>query len=138
MKSDDAGREIEETFFDDRGQPASNGGTVVRRFRYDNYDHVFEATNHDADGELFEYLGMTTQRKLYDAAHREFAVLLLDRAGKPARYTGCFTGAHCPAGAWHAVRINRRPDGTVESNQFFDADGQLIETTSCTKERCFE
>ena len=34
--------------------------------------------------------------------------------------------------------IVRRIDGTVEANQFFDHQGQLIETISCNGVACFD
>jgi hypothetical protein len=135
---DDAGRVIEERFFDPAGAPTTNIGTAIRRFRYDNYDHLYEATSHDVDGNLEESLGMTTRRDLYDTAHRHFAILLLDRAGKPARYTGCYTGVTCPKQPWHAVRLVRGPDGAVNQNQFFDAAGQLLQTVDCRVTSCFD
>ena len=134
---DAAGRESVRTFFDERGAPALNLAAASRRFRYDNYDHSFEATGYDAAGTLVESYGVATRRDLYDAAHRRFAVVVLDKAGKPARYTGCYAGHTCPA-SWHAVRIVRRGDGTPEKNQFFDFAGQLVKTMDCKKVRCFQ
>jgi len=98
---------------------------------------VFEVKNLDADGKLVPSFGAAIRRELYDAAHRRFGVLLFDVAGKPARYEGCYTGSTCPDGDWHAVRIVRRRDGSVEKNLFFDAGGQLTATQSCTTMPCF-
>lgn len=134
---DDAGREVMQTFFDSAGGVATNMQVAQRRFRYDNYDHQYESRNADANGEVFEMRGMAIRHDLYDAAHRLFAILLLDAKGQPASYGACFTGATCPAKPWHAVRINRRASGFVESNQFFDATGQLLEVISCQQKPCF-
>src|SRR5204862_876556 len=125
---DDAGRPILQTFIDVRGLPTTNMGTAQRKTRFDNYDHPAESRSLDASGADTDSSGMTIRRNLWDATHRLFAIQLFDRDNKPARYTACYIGATCPAGAWHAVRINRRPNGTAQTNQFFDADGQLIDT----------
>jgi hypothetical protein len=108
----------------------------MRRFAYDNYDHLFESRGYDADGKLVDTLGVSVRRDLYDVAHRRFAVVLLGPDGKPALYRGCYSGSTCPK-TWHAVRIVRRADGAIENNQFFDDAGQLIDTKDCTKVRCF-
>jgi hypothetical protein len=134
---DDAGRKIEERYLNVNGAPSTNLGCALRRFQYDNYDHNFETRNFDARGQLVEALGQAIRRELYDDAHRKFGILLLDRAGKPAQYRGCYVGATCPNRAWHAVRIVRSPKGSVEKNLFFDAAGQLIHTTACGTVRCF-
>ena len=134
---DAAGRTVETRFADVEGRPATNHGTAVRRFRYDNYDHQVEATSYDAAGEVTETLGVTTRRTLYDAAHRSFGIVLLDRRGAPARYRSCYVGATCPTRPWHAVRIVRGPSGLAEQNLFFDAAGQLLETMACRRVRCF-
>jgi hypothetical protein len=134
---DDAGRKIEERYLDVQGGAATNLGCALRRFQYDNYDHNFETRNFDARGQLVEALGQAIRRELYDDAHRKFGVLLLDKAGKPASYTGCYVGVSCPNRPWHAVRIVRSPKGSVEKNLFFDAAGQLIHTQSCGATRCF-
>ena len=134
---DHAGREIELRYLDESGTPTESVGTAVVRTRYDNYDHAVEWTVVDADGELIEVNGMTTRRELYDAAHRRFAIILLDRTGQPAPYTACYVGVTCPDEAWHAVRLVRGIDGRVTSNQFFDASGQLLVTQDCSKVTCF-
>lgn len=89
MSHDDAGRTIEARYFGTSGGPATNLGTAMRRFRHDNYDHRVEATSYDLSGELIDSRGMTTRRDLFDAEHRRFGVVLLDRAGNPANYTSC-------------------------------------------------
>jgi hypothetical protein len=134
---DEAGRKTEERFFDTSGSATTNLGCSVRRFQYDNYDHLYESRNYGATGQPIEVLGMSIRRELYDAGHRKFAVLLLDKAGKPARYSGCFVGVHCPTGKWHAVRIVRTANGSVQKNLYFDADGQLVQTVACGKVRCW-
>lgn len=133
---DDAGHEVARVFFDVDGNPATNTGARTRKFTYDNYDHLFEGRGYDEAGNLLESLGMAVRRDLYDVEHRRFAIVLLDKAGKPARYTGCYGGSTCPK-MWHAVRLVRRPDGIVDKNQFFDDKGQLIDTKDCSKVRCF-
>lgn len=136
---DDAGRIAEERYYDAAGAPTTNLGTSIRRFQYDNYDHIFERKSYDVNGELVESMGQTTRRDLYDLAHRPFAVLMLDKQGNPATYTGCYTGATCPSkGGWHAVRIVRRTDGSVSKNQFFDKDGQLLQEMNCRNVPCFD
>lgn len=132
------GRRTQETFIDIDGRPAKNLGASSRRYKHDNYDHPFESQSFDADGHLIEQQGTATIRELYDIRHQRFAIVLLDANGKPARYSACFTGATCPDRPWHAVRIVRLGDGTVESNQFFDEDGQLIEAISCRTSKCFD
>ncbi len=136
-KRDGAGRATEERFLGVDGSPTSNLGCHVRRFQYDNYDHLYESRNHDASGALIEVMGTAIRRELYDAGHRKFAVLLLNRGARPARYTGCYSGVDCPRGAWHAVRIVRSATGAVEKNQYFDAAGQLIHTLQCRQQRCW-
>ncbi|MEO8705065.1 MAG: hypothetical protein ABI867_33740 [Kofleriaceae bacterium] len=135
---DDAGRLVLEHYFDPAGKPTTNLGAASRRYTYDNYDHMFEGRGFDAGGNAIESLGMAVQRQLYDPAHREFAKILLDKAGKPAAYTGCFGGIHCPTGSWHALKLVRSADGELKKQQFFDAAGQLIETQDCSKVRCLE
>ncbi|MBA3395056.1 MAG: hypothetical protein H0T89_20585 [Deltaproteobacteria bacterium] len=136
---DEAGREVSEIYFDARGERTTNIGITMRRFQYDNYDHTFEARNYDEDGALVDALGFAVRRDLYDDAHRLFGVLLFDSNNRPAAYTGCFGGTTCPeTESWHAVRVRRRSDGTVASNQFFDANGQLLETFDCTRVMCFD
>ncbi|MBL0216527.1 MAG: hypothetical protein IPQ07_21920 [Myxococcales bacterium] len=135
---DDAGRVLAETFIDTKGAAAANMGVPQRRFRYDNYDHLYEARNLDADGNLLDSAGAAIKHNLYDATHRLFAIQLLDAAGQPAKFSACYTGATCPGTPWHAVRINRRASGAVQSNQFFDADGQLLATIDCRAKPCFE
>jgi hypothetical protein len=134
---DDAGRTREVRYFDTEDRPTTNLGVALRRYSYDNYDHLREIHGFDADGDVLEALGMAVQRRLYDPGHRLFALLLFDRAGKPARYTGCFTGRDCPARDWHAVRIFRGANGRVIRNAYFDADGQLIENMDCDTRRCW-
>ncbi|MBA3465356.1 MAG: hypothetical protein H0T46_35820 [Deltaproteobacteria bacterium] len=135
---DDAGRETVQTFYNERGAPAMNMGVSQRKFRYDNYDHEFESLSLDTDGSLIEANGMAIRRTLWDATHRMFAIQLLDAKGNPAKYTACYTGSTCPKQAWHAVRIHRRPNGRVAANQFFDADGQWMETIDCAEKPCFD
>lgn len=134
---DAAGRIVEERFFGTDGQPAANLGTSIRRFVYDNYDHQYEETNHDINGDLMEMRGQAARRDLYDAAHRTFGIIMLDRSGGPAMYEGCYTGVTCPS-RWHAVRIVRRADGRAEHNVYFDQDGQLIYTVNCWEAQCFD
>lgn len=135
---DDAGRQITRTFRDTAGLPGTNVDISTIKTRYDNYDHVTETRNYDAEGEVRISQGAAIRRDLWDATHRSFGVLMLDRDGHPAAYGGCYTGATCPTVPWHAVRIRRRPTGTVEANQFFDVDGQLIKTIDCRTAPCFE
>ena len=132
------GRRTQETFFGRDGRPTFNLGASSRRYKHDNYDHPFESQSFDDKNRLVEQSGMATIRELYDVRHQRFAMVLLDKTGKPARYTACFTGTTCPAHPWHAVRIVRLGDGTVEYNQFFDEDGQLIEANSCRTNKCFD
>ena len=134
---DDAGRTGTVRYFDVAGNPASNLGVAVRRYTYDNYDHISKIDGFDQTGDSVEALGMAAQRRLYDSSHRLFALLLFDRNGKPAHYTGCFTGRDCPAHDWHAVRIFRGDNGHVTKNEYFDADGKLIETLDCDTHRCW-
>lgn len=134
---DDAGRIVEERYYDSDGSPTTNYGTAIRRFVYDNYDHQYEETNHDENGELVEVNGPSTRRDLYDDRHRMFGILQLDKGGNPTMYTGCYTGVTCPT-HWHALRLVRRPDGKVEKSEFFDVDGQLVETVDCRESSCFE
>ncbi|MBL9019021.1 MAG: hypothetical protein JNL83_32840 [Myxococcales bacterium] len=135
---DDAGRLVSQRFLTTSGGVATNMGVFERTFRYDNYDHVVEQRSLDRDGKLMDVHGMATRRHLWDATHRLFAVQLFGLDDKPARYRACYTGATCPPTPWHAVRINRRADGTVLTNQFFDADGQLLTTVDCLEKPCFE
>lgn len=132
------GRRTQESFLGRDGRPAFNLGASSRRYKHDNYDHPFESQSFDDKNHLVEQSGTATIRELYDVRHQRFAIVLLDKSGKPARYTACFTGATCPTSPWHAVRIVRLGDGTVEYNQFFDADGQLIEAISCRTNKCFD
>ena len=132
------GRRVQESFFGNGGRPAFNLGASSRRYKHDNYDHPFESQSYDDKGHLVEQSGTATIRELYDIRHQRFALVLLDASGKPARYTACFTGATCPERPWHAVRIVRLGDGTVEYNQFFDEEGQLIEAISCRSSKCFD
>lgn len=136
-RRDAVGRSLEERFLGVDGAPTSNLGCHVRRFQYDNYDHLFESRNHDAKDGLVEVMGGAIRRELYDPGHRRFAVLVLDRNARPARYTGCYAGVDCPRGPWHAVRIVRSASGAVERNQYFDAAGQLIHTLRCNQARCW-
>jgi len=134
---DDAGRTRTVRYFAADGSPASNLGVAVRRYIYDNYDHISKIDGFDESGDSVEALGMSAQRRLYDSSHRLFALLLFDKNGKPAHYTGCFTGRDCPARDWHAVRIFRGDNGHTTKNEYFDADGQLIETMDCDTHRCW-
>jgi hypothetical protein len=135
---DDAGRQTETRFADTDGNAASNMGTVLKRSRYDNYDHLVEMTSYGTDGEILEVNGAAIRRELYDARHDRFGILLLDKAGTPAGYDGCYLGATGPSKPWHAARIVRRSDGTAIANKFFDVDGQLMETVDCAKNGCFD
>lgn len=133
------GRRTQESFLDKHGRAAFNLGASSRRYKHDNYDHPFESQSFDNKNRLVEQSGTATIRELYDIRHQRFAVVLLDVDGKPARYSACFTGATCPENrTWHAVRIVRLGDGTVEYNQFFDENGQLIEAISCRTNKCFD
>lgn len=135
---DEAGRSTEDRFIDVKGKPGTNLGCAVRTFRYDNYDHLVESINHDAGGQVIEVLGMSYRKTIYDEGHRVFGFLLFDKGRKPAAYRGCFTGRTCPPRPWHAVRVMRRPNGSVSSNLFFDRDGQLIHTVDCGKHLCWK
>lgn len=135
---DDVGREIEHHFYDEDMRPTTNLGAAVRKFRYDNYDHLAETRNFDAAGRPFAVNGYAIRRDIYDVAHRRAGFLLFDVADLPARYTGCIAGASCPLEPWHAVRILRRVDGSAEKNEFFDENKQKIETFQCTMAKCFE
>jgi hypothetical protein len=135
---DDNGRRTSERFVGKDGRAAFNLGASSRRYKHDNYDHPFESQSFDERNKLVEQSGTATIRELYDIRHQRFALVMLDVNGKPARYTACFTGSTCPERAWHAVRIVRLGDGTVEYNQFFDEDGQLIEAISCRTSKCFD
>lgn len=135
---DDAGRETSQSYRDEGGAPGGNFGSYKRSYKYDNYDHLVETLNHDEGGALTEAYGVAIRKDLFDTAHRRFAVLLYDRDGDPSNNPGCFTGATCPSRPWHAVRIVRRKDGTVEKNQFFDAGKKLIDTKFCSTTPCFD
>lgn len=137
-KIDDAGRMVEERFFDANGAPTTNMGCAIRRFRYDNYDHEVEASDHDTRGAVIEVRSKAYVRTLYDQSHRRFALLLFDKQNRPSRYTACFVGVDCPSPAWHAVRIVRDQKGVVEKNLYFDAAGQLVETLDCRRQRCWD
>jgi len=137
-KTDDAGRMVEQRFFDANGAPTTNLGCSIRRFRYDNYDHEVEASDHDAQGNVIEVQSKAYVRTLFDQSHRRFALLLFDKQNKPSRYTACFVGVDCPSQVWHAVRIVRDSKGGLEKNQYFDAAGQLVETLDCHRQRCWE
>lgn len=134
---DDNGRIAERRFFDDNGQPATNRETVVRRYIYDNYDHLHETRNIDADGELLESDGMAIKRNYYDDTHMLFGIVLLDRDERPSKYTACFTGAICPTEDWHAVRIVRSPDGRATYNHYFDSTGAKVMTLDCKTQKCW-
>jgi hypothetical protein len=138
LRYDDVGRTREVRYFSIEGELASNLGVAIRRYVYDNYDHIHEIDGFDADGNPVETLGMAAQRRLYDSAHRLFAMLLFDREGRPARYTGCFVGRDCPTRDWHAVRLFRGPNGRVTKNEYFDTEGQLIDTMDCDSHRCWQ
>jgi hypothetical protein len=135
---DDAGRELSQSYSDDGGRPTDNYGSYKRTYRYDNYDHLVESQNHDEAGALTEAFGVAIRKDLYDAAHRRFGILLHDRAGQPSQNPGCYTGATCPGQPWHAVRIVRRTDGSVEKNLFFDDRKKLIDTQLCSSTPCFD
>ena len=135
---DDAGRLVSQRFIDTSGGVATNMGIFQRTFRYDNYDHEVESRSLDRDGKLMEVHGMAIRRNLWDATHRLFAVQLYGLDDKPASYRACYVGATCPKEPWHAVRLHRRADGRVLTNQFFDADGQPIATIDCLESPCFE
>jgi hypothetical protein len=137
LVSDDAGRTRSVRYFGQSGETATNLGVAVRRYSYDNYDHIRQIDGFDESGDVVEALGMASQRRLYDSGHRLFALLLFDRSGKPAHYSGCFTGRDCPARDWHAVRIFRGDNGHTTRNEYFDADGQLVETLDCDSQRCW-
>ncbi|MFW5740563.1 MAG: hypothetical protein ACOC1F_09375 [Myxococcota bacterium] len=137
-KYDAAGREIEARFFDVMRAPATNNGTHVRTFTYDAYDHLVETRNLDPRGRLVDSMGCAITRYLYDESHRLFAVLLQDAQGKPATYTGCFTGLTCPTRPWHAVRVVRSSKGRAIQNMFFDRHRSLVYTSDCDVGRCWE
>lgn len=135
---DDAGRATEEHYYDEQGTAVDNLGATVHRYRYDNYDHLYESRSYDATGAISVVMGASIRRELYDTSQRHFGILMLDAQGKPAPYVGCYVGLDCPSTAWHAVRIVRRTDSSVEQNLFFDVDGQLILKNDCTHARCFD
>jgi len=135
---DEAGRQIDRRFFDPQGGVTTNLGCAIRRYRHDNYDHEVEAADHDAQGKVIESMGKAFLRTLYDQSHRRFAVLLLDKEQRPARYAGCFTGVTCPSSPWHAVRIVRDRKGAVVKNLYFDADQQLVQSVDCLHNRCWD
>lgn len=138
---DPNGRAIEERFYAGDGSAATNMGTVVRKYVYDNYDHLSESQDYDASGQLFEVQGMAIKRNYYDDSHRLFGIVLLDARGKPSMYSSCYTGVYCPGNAtipWHAVRLVRSPMGRIISNEYFDTDGQLIEAVDCKQLQCWE
>ncbi len=136
---DDNGRIAERRFFGPDGEPATNRGTVVRKYVYDNYDHLAETRNLDDDGALFQSDGMAIKRNYYDDTHLLFGIALLDARERPAFYEACFTGVRCPPGGehWHAVRIVRSPDGRATYNHYFDADGRKLMTLDCKSDQCW-
>lgn len=135
---DAAGRMTERRFIGTDGRPSSNLGTIARKQRYDNYDHLAVSTNYGADGKLISALGTAINRRIYDSGHRLFGILLFDAQQKPARYRGCYTGRTCPDVPWHAMRVVREANGSVMRNLFFDHDGQLIRTVLCDRARCWK
>ncbi len=136
---DDAGHEIEQRFFDEAERATTNLGAAIRKFRYDNYDHLSETRNFNAAAEPFEISGYAIRRDIYDVSHHHAGFLLFDKRDQASRYGACIAGASCPIGkVWHAVRIIRRSDFSVEKNEFFDDNRQLIETYVCTTAKCFD
>ena len=135
---DAAGRVMESHYLDVAGLPTTNFGSFASRFQYDNYDHRVAASYVDRDGQQIAVLGAHRRRDLFDAKHRRFGIVMDDGAGGPADYTGCFGGVACPEPAWHAVRIVRRVDGSVDKNLFFNARGVLMKTQPCATVPCFE
>ncbi|HWU89136.1 MAG TPA: hypothetical protein VN253_17845, partial [Kofleriaceae bacterium] len=135
---DDAGRETQQRYFDEAGRPTSNYGAYKRTYKHDNYDHLVESQNHDEQGALTESFGVAIRKDLFDTAHRRFGLVLYDRNGQPASNSGCYTGGTCPDSPWHAVRILRRKDGSVEKNLFFDTQKKLIDTKFCSASPCFD
>lgn len=140
---DGNGRATEERFYGPDGSVAANMGTVVRRMIYDNYDHLSESQDYDAQGQIQEVDGMAIKRNYYDDSHRLFGVILLDKQGQPARYASCYVAVTCPTDAngnplpWHAVRLLRSPMGRVTSNVYFDRSGRSIYTTDCKTQQCW-
>ena len=135
---DDAGREEGQTYRDEGDHARGNYGAYKRTYKYDNYDHLVESQNHDEAGALTEAYGVAIRKDLFDTAHRRFGILLYDRTGQPSHNPGCYTGATCPGQPWHAVRIVRRKDGSVEKNLFFDAGKRLLDTKLCNTTPCFD
>ena len=135
---DDAGRELEQRYFDEDGRVTGNYGAYKRTYKHDNYDHLVETQNHDERGALTESFGVAIRKDLFDTAHRRFGILLYDSDGQPASNSGCYTGATCPSRPWHAIRILRRKDGSVEKNLFFDTQQKLIDTKFCSSTPCFD
>jgi hypothetical protein len=135
---DDAGREVSQTYRDELDRPTDNYGSYKRTYKHDNYDHLVESLNLDESGALTEAFGVAIRKDLFDATHRRFGILLYDRTGQPARNPGCYTGATCPPRPWHAVRIVRRPDGSVEKNLFFDEHKKLLAAELCSAVPCFD
>jgi hypothetical protein len=136
---DENGRIAERRFFDADNRPSTNRGTTVRRYIYDNYDHLAETHNLDEHGDLIESDGMAIKRNYYDDNHLLFGIALLDRNGQPARYNACFTGVVCPPEdePWHAVRIVRSPDGRATYNHYFDHEGRKTMTLDCKTQQCW-
>ena len=135
---DEAGRTKETRFIDRRGNAGTNLGCAVRRFQYDNYDHQVKTVNYGFDGKIKDVRGMGSMRIIYDQGHRQFGILLYDIQDRPARYRACFTSRTCPRKkTWHAMRIQRRANGSVSKNLFFDHEGQLVATISCDKKPCW-
>ena len=136
---DDAGHEIEQRFFDQANQATTNLGAAIRKFRYDNYDHLSETRNFNAASEPFEISGYAVRRDIYDVSHHHAGFLLFDKRDQPSRYGACIAGASCPVGKlWHAVRIIRRGDFSVEKNEFFDENRQQIQSYVCATAKCFD
>jgi len=138
IRYDEAAREVEARFFDNAHTPCTNRGTFVRTLAYDAYDHLIETKNLDKHGRVIESMGNATNRYLYDDGHRLFGILLYDAQGKPAIYSGCFTGLTCPSRPWHAVRVVRSDKGRVTKNLFFDRSRALVHTNDCGVAQCWK
>ena len=93
---DDAARELEQRFFDPAEKPTTNLGTAIRRFKYDNYDHLAETRNFDANEVPFEISGYAIRRDIYDTAHRRAGFLMFDHNDKAVGYGMCIAGAMLP------------------------------------------
>jgi hypothetical protein len=134
---DDNGRETDEVYFNEDDSPATNIDIFQTKYTYDNYDHLAEEQGFDSSGKLMNAHGMAVRRYYYDDGHRLFGLILLDTNNAPAHYEYCFSELTCPGETWHALRIIRSPTGHLLSNEFFDADGNLILSVDWRQQSCW-